>query len=255
MSGFGLPDASIPVYQICMTFTPNSNGIVGSRATIAAASSGGDRKFRWKRLVTTFVLAAGFCFVAGFMFFLSEIDSYAETAPANVSAQGIAVLTGGFARLLPAVELLKMERGERLLLSGVNPQNSDGSLKSALNIDDELFDCCVDVDLDAMDTIGNAVGISHWAKSKNYNKIIIVTNDYHMPRSILEVGRQMSGVELVPFVVRNQPNADESFGTKLDRYRVLSGEYVKYVATNARRLFDRSGSTSNAVSAGLSTGW
>lgn len=238
-----------------MTFTPNSDGSVGSRATITAAPRRAESKFSWRKLIIKLVFVGGLGFLAGFMFFLSEIDSYSETNPSNVSAQGIAVLTGGYARLPPAVELLKMERGERLLLSGVNPQNSDGSLKNALNIDDALYDCCVDVDLDAMDTIGNAVGIAHWAASKNYNKIIIVTNDYHMPRSILEIERHLSDVELVPFVVRNQPDAEESITKKLDRYRVLTSEYVKFIMTNARRLLPRTGSGSSAISAGLSTGW
>lgn len=238
-----------------MTFTPNSDGSVGTRAKIATASGRGEGKNRGIKLFAVAFLACGLMFLGGFAYFLSEIDNYPETDPSTVSAQGIAVLTGGFARLAPAVELLKMERGERLLISGVNPQNSDGSLKSALNIDDALYDCCVDLDQDAMDTIGNAVGISHWANSKDYNKIIIVTNDYHMPRSILEIKRQLGHVELVPYVVRNQPEADESFATKLDRYRVLTGEYLKFMATNFRQIFGRSNSTNGAVSAGLSTGW
>ena len=203
----------------------------------------------------TVVLVGALSFLAGFVFFLSEIDSYSETDPGSVSADGIAVLTGGFARLSPAVELLEMERGERLLISGVNPKNSDGSLKNALNIDDALYDCCVDLDQDAMDTIGNAVGISHWATSKNYNKIIIVTNDYHMPRSILEIRTQLGNVELVPYVVRNQPADGESFETKLDRYRVLTGEYLKFIATNFRCFLARAASANGAVTAGLSTGW
>lgn len=238
-----------------MTFTPNSDGSLGSRAKIATASRSGESKFRWRRFLATAVFAIGFSALAGFMYFLSQIDGYPETSPDAVSADGIAVLTGGYARLAPAVELLKMERGERLLISGVNPQNSDGSLKTALNIDDALYDCCVDVDQDAMDTIGNAVGISHWANSKNYTKIIIVTNDYHMPRSIIEIQRQLRFVELVPYVVRNQPAADESFTTKLDRYRVLTGEYIKFIATNFRRVLARSGTASGAVTAGISTGW
>ena len=110
----------------------------------------------------------------------------------------------------------------------------------------------VDLDQDAMDTIGNALGISHWAKSKNYQRLIIVTNDYHMPRSLIEIRRVLGGVELVPFAVRNLPAADEPFSAKFDRYRVLTGEYMKYLATGLRGLF---GSSGNTVAAQLSTGW
>lgn len=238
-----------------MTFTPNSDGSVGSRVKIASAAGRSESKTSIKKPIIAAIVVCGLLFVGGFAYFLSEIERFPETTPDSVSADGIAVLTGGFARLAPAVELLKMERGARLLISGVNPQNSDGSLKNALNVDDTLYDCCVDLDQDAMDTIGNAVGIAHWAASKNYSKIIIVTNDYHMPRSVLEIERQMSSVEIVPYVVRNQPQADETFSTKLDRYRVLSSEYLKFIATNFRGFFKPSNSGNGAVSAGLSTGW
>ncbi|KAG1651753.1 Cell division ATP-binding protein FtsE [Nymphon striatum] len=45
-------------------------------------------------------------------------DPYPEAQPNSVSADGIAVLTGGFARLAPAVELIKQKQGQRLLISG-----------------------------------------------------------------------------------------------------------------------------------------
>ncbi|MEM8539702.1 MAG: YdcF family protein [Pseudomonadota bacterium] len=238
-----------------MTFTPDSDGSVGSRLKMTTAGGRSESKSRVKKPLIAAIVFCGLLFLGGFAYFLSEVERFQETTPDSVSGDGIVVLTGGFARLAPAVELLKMERGARLLISGVNPQNSDGSLKNALNVDDELYDCCVDLDQDAMDTIGNAVGIAHWAASKNYSKIIVVTNDYHMPRSVLEIKRQMSSVEIVPYVVRNQPQANETFSTKLDRYRVLSSEYLKFIATNFRHFFKRSNSTNGVVSAGLSTGW
>ncbi len=248
----GLPEAVIPVYQAIMTYSPDSDrpvdSIEESTRTQLPAVSGK----RWRKSLVGLLLAFGLACLGGFVFFLSEIDNYPDADPETVTADAIAVLTGGFARLAPAVELLKLERGERLLISGVNPNNSDGSLKNALNIDNKLYDCCVDLDQDAMDTIGNALGISHWAKSKNYQKLIIVTNDYHMPRSLVEIERVLGGVELVPFAVRNLPEADEPFSAKFDRYRVLTGEYMKYLATGLRGLF---GSSSNTVAAGLSTGW
>ncbi len=252
MISIGLPEAAIPVYQFSMTYSPDSDRPVESIAEITRPQLESVSANRWRKVIISLMLAVGLACLGGFVFFLSEIDNYPDANPSSVSADAIAVLTGGFARLAPAVELLKMERGERLLISGVNPRNSDGSLKNALNIDDQLYECCVDLDQDAMDTIGNAIGISHWANSKNYNKLIIVTNDYHMPRSLIEIERVLGGVELVPFVVRNLPQADEPFSTKFDRYRVLTGEYLKYLATGIRGLF---GSSGNTVAAGLSTGW
>lgn len=193
--------------------------------------------------------------VLGFVWFLHDVGSYPRALENNVKSDGIVVLTGGYARLEPAVELLRQKHAERLLVSGVNRNNSDGSLKSALNIGDALYECCVDLDQDALDTVGNATGTAHWAASKNYNSLIIVTNDYHMPRSMLEMKQVLPRAELIPFAVRNVPASDESLSRKFDRYRVLIGEFGKFVAARLRGWVGSGRSNSSVVSAGLSAGW
>lgn len=212
----------------------------------------GQRK--WTRRVFLFTLICMFALLAGFVSFLSQVDRYRLQPDSNISADGIVVLTGGFARLGPAVELLKNKRGERLLVSGVNRATSDNLLKNVLKVDDSLYDCCIDIDQDALDTIGNATGTADWAQSKGYRSMIVVTNDYHMPRSLLELDRKMGNVELIPYPVSNAHGDRESFGTKLDRYRVLTGEFGKYLAALLRGL-NPSNRAPGTVAAGVSTGW
>ena len=41
----------------------------------------------------------------------------------------------------------------------------------------------------ALDTIGNAEESAKWVQDHDYNSVILVTNNYHMPRSLLEMSR------------------------------------------------------------------
>ena len=127
-------------------------------------------------------------FAGGFGWFASKVSHM--TTPANpAKADAIIVLTGGQARLDAAIDLLASGKGERLLISGVHPSASRRQLQAATGGDKALFSCCVDIDRAALDTIGNAEESAKWVESHAYGSVILVTNNYHMPRSLLEMGR------------------------------------------------------------------
>ena len=132
------------------------------------------------------VLGACLLFVGGFALFATHVSRMAT--PKNpAQADAIIVLTGGQARLDAAVDLLKSGKGERLLISGVHPSTTRKTLQAATGGDKTLFSCCVDIDRDALDTIGNAEESAKWVRNHAYGRVILVTNNYHMPRSLLEV--------------------------------------------------------------------
>ena len=83
-------------------------------------------------------------------------------------ADGIVVLTGGYSRIEGALELLKNKRGERLFISGVHSSTNRSELQRVTGGDATLFECCVDIDRSAMDTIGNAAESVKWAKANHY---------------------------------------------------------------------------------------
>ena len=159
-----------------MTMTSHSEKL--SVADTMVPTSGGSllRKAIW--LVGICVLAGA----AGFGFFLSEVNGFRDIPVSGSRADGIVVLTGGYARLEPAVALLLAKRGERLLVSGVNEHTSKDTLRNALAIDEKTFECCVDIDRAALDTTGNADQTARWAEANGFKSLLVVTNDYHMPR-------------------------------------------------------------------------
>ena len=63
-----------------------------------------------------------------------------------------------------------------------------------------------------------------------------MTNNYHMPRSLLEMHRHLARAELVPYPVVNTPLGNGGWMTKPDALRVIFTEYTKYLAALVRGL-------------------
>lgn len=199
---------------------------------------------KWRRafLAGLLTVAAGAAFFAGgFAFFANHVAKL--TTPAELRpADGIVVLTGGQSRIDAAIGLLKDGMGKRLLISGVNPVARIDDLRLATGSDRTLFNCCVDIDRVALNTIGNAEESGKWASANTFGSIIVVTNNYHMPRSLLEMRRILPMADLQPYPVVNTPLRDGAWLAKPDALRVLFTEYAKYVASLARGLVAGQGS-------------
>lgn len=187
----------------------------------------------WPILLTALAAIVTFL-VGGFFIFMANVAQFgAHTSQGRADA--IVVLTGGQARIDEAFRLLGEDRGQRLLISGVNPAASREALRRAFSVDEVRFMCCVDIDREALDTAGNAAETAQWADTHGFRSLIVVTNDYHMPRSLLEMRRTMKGVRLLPHAVVNA-QSERTVENQTDRYRVLIGEYVKYSAAKMRSL-------------------
>ncbi|NGO53511.1 YdcF family protein [Allomesorhizobium camelthorni] len=238
------------------------NGPNSTDATAAAGNGGtgrhGPKKLRlvsFLRIAAFSLTGAAFLFAAGFGLFASHIGGM-ETPKDLPRADAIIVLTGGQARIDAGVDLLKSGKGERLLISGVNPVANRDALRAATGADKTLFSCCVDIDHAALDTIGNAEESAKWVRSHHYGSVILVTNNYHMPRSLLEMGRYIGDAELQPYPVVNTRLDNGGWVTKPDALRVLFTEYNKYLFSLARgvvpvRTSSEDIATANASSAGF----
>jgi uncharacterized SAM-binding protein YcdF (DUF218 family) len=174
-------------------------------------------------------------FLGGFALFADHVGNL--TAPKDLAAaDAIIVLTGGQSRIDAALDLLKSGKGERLLISGVNPTASREALRAATGADRQLFRCCVDIDNAALDTIGNAEESAKWVEAHAYQSVILVTNNYHMPRSLLEMRRLLQKAKLEPYPVVNSRLDKGGWMGKPDAIRVLLTEYTKYLAAIVRSL-------------------
>jgi uncharacterized SAM-binding protein YcdF (DUF218 family) len=192
------------------------------------ALTGGPRKRAgWARLVCGFCFVLAVLYGIGFAIFVIELP--APRIGIAATADAIVALTGEGGRLGPAVTLLEQGNGRRLLITGVNMRNTKHDLKLLLH-GGEAFDCCADLGFAALDTRGNAAEAARWARGHDYGSLIVVTANYHMPRSLVEFGAQMPGVKLVPYPVA----ADTLRVLSWENAKRLNGEYFKYLASLLR---------------------
>ncbi|MBL8582186.1 MAG: YdcF family protein [Rhizobiaceae bacterium] len=167
-----------------------------------------------------------------FATYIGELSTPADVKPADA----IIVVTGGQARLDAGLELLRAGKGRRLLISGVHPDASARDLQAVTGADRSLFSCCVDIDREALDTIGNAEESAKWVRSHDYDSVILVTNNYHMPRTLLEMRRLLENADLRPYAVVNSRLDHGGWITSPEALRVLFTEYAKYLAALARAV-------------------
>jgi uncharacterized SAM-binding protein YcdF (DUF218 family) len=206
-----------------------------------------------KRRPPAFLRATGWAIVCCMVLFLGGFALFAThvgqmSTPQNPpAADAIIVLTGGPARLDAALELLKSGKGERLLISGVHSSTSSRMLQATTGGDNALFSCCVDIDRAALDTIGNAEESAKWVRTHAYSRVILVTNNYHMPRSLLEMSRLLDREELDPYPVVNSKLDNGNWILQPGALRVLFTEYNKYLAALARGVLPRQPAEGAAV--------
>ena len=96
-------------------------------------------------------------------------------------------------------------------------------------VDDAAVLHDADVGLEAADTVGNAAETARWAEARGYDRLIVVTSDYHMPRALLELQAAMPDTRLVAYAVP----APAPWSSASEARRWMT-EYFKYAAVFAR---------------------
>ena len=198
----------------------------------------GSAKGRDVQRMQRFLQSLAFTFVVGgligFGSFAGLISGY-DLPSSTQRADAIVVLTGDRGRLAAGGELLNAGQAPRMLISGVHSSVSNSDILVQANLDQAELDCCVTLGRQARDTVGNAEETAQWARANSYNSLIIVTSDYHLPRSLLEMKRVMPEVEFIAYPVHTPPPWERPASARL-----WAQEYAKFATVWLRAiLFDQ----------------
>ncbi|WP_248311798.1 YdcF family protein [Bosea sp. ASV33] len=181
-------------------------------------------------------------FGIGYVRFAAMIDGRERTDTPRTDA--IVVVTGGAQRVGDAISLLGAERGQRLLISGVNEKTGREELAKLNPASRELLSCCVDLDYRARNTIGNAIETRRWVRRHGFRSLLVVTSNYHMPRTLAEFGHAMPGVQLVAHPVVTDHIDASGWWNRWPVVKVLVPEYAKYLVARLRSLVETDPETS-----------
>ncbi len=167
---------------------------------------------------------------------------FAETLPRSVEdsetiTDGIVVFTGGPGRLETALDLLAAGKARKMFVSGVSLGVSEVDIQSASRRAPELFECCVALGYEALDTAGNARETAAWAAGEGHASLRIITAAYHMPRSLVELGRLMPDVMLIANPVFPERVQLESWWSWPGTASLFATEYTKYLVSIVRTAF------------------
>jgi uncharacterized SAM-binding protein YcdF (DUF218 family) len=184
------------------------------------------------KVLASVLIVTSVALAAGFVAFVSMIER--SEPRALPPADGIVALTGGPERIADAVTWLSEGRGQRLLISGVDIQTPLDHVARDIPAMRAWLHCCIDVDRQARNTVGNALESGRWAAHRGYRSLVVVTSSHHMPRAMVEFRRSMPDVTLIPAPVVTERLRTLDMWRDPALLRTLGYEYGKFLFAYVR---------------------
>jgi uncharacterized SAM-binding protein YcdF (DUF218 family) len=205
------------------------------RSSFSAKPSGAVRSSTWLSRLFFILGLLGICAVsAGFVWFGDHVASL-KTPFSVERADGAAALTGGSdARLKTGVMLVEQGTVPRLLISGVNRIATAEEVRRVAGGQAQTYACCIDLGKAAIDTVGNASEVSDWVAQYRVQRLILITDNYHMPRSLFEMRRANPSITIIPYPVADGIYADKDWWKSERATRGLALEYGKFLVAIGR---------------------
>ena len=136
------------------------------------------------RRILSFILLA---WVLGFAWFALLLPQ-----PAAVTkSDAVVVLTGGANRIDRGLAILEAGKAKRMLISGVDRDVRPVELAVQYRRSMKLFNCCIDLGFQSVDTRSNALETARWAAKHKVKTLRLVTHDWHMRRARFELDRAL----------------------------------------------------------------
>ena len=168
--------------------------------------------------------------VIDYSFFYKKIFIYKNNLKLN---NNFIVLTGGNNRVKKSLKIFFQikNKNKNLFISGVGKGFNKETLKKLTQKNpnyNKIIDCCIQIEGISRNTFSNAVESLKWVKSKKINSFVLLTNNYHMPRAMLEFKSIFKDINITPYVFTDE---NKIWWKKKINY---ISEYLKYNLTYLR---------------------
>ena len=159
-----------------------------------------------------------------FFKYVINVNNSTKNSYENKSYDAAIVLTGDKYRINKGLELINKNIVDNLLISGVNKNINKNLIQQKFKNSKAIFDCCIEIENISRNTFENARESYSWMKNKNFNSLIIITSNYHLPRAQLEFSRFIKK-ENILFISSDAFLENSSI-------KKLFVEYIKFIRTN-----------------------
>ena len=173
------------------------------------------------------------------MLFIGQVPKTQNNKLQRNIADIIIVLTGGSGRIEYGLQLLAERKADILFISGVGEKVTiDDIIKQApIAIRGKLNKEKIILGRNAENTIGNAKEVASWLSDKATHHVLLVTSNYHIPRSVLEFSTEMPQLVIIPAPVLPKDFKPDNWWKDDEDRALIFSEYHKYIAGELRHLF------------------
>lgn len=175
----------------------------------------------------------------GLLYFVSLVPI--KPAISTSKSDAIVVLTGGDKRIEKGFILLKNNKANKLFITGVNDKiklSNISQIEKFQSILDFDYKSKVYLGINAQNTQGNALETKQWiSEAENIKSIILVTANYHMPRSLLEFHKALPYIKIIPYPVFPEGFKIHSWWKHKSSSLLLMNEYKKYIFIMITNLY------------------
>ncbi len=179
------------------------------------------------RVMTYGIAMLGLMFLTGFGLFVFVLDKSAKTTIS--SADGIIAYSNDRHTIAEAVKLLSRGKAKRLLISGSEARRQKSEIMRQIPSTVPLFNCCIDIGTQTTDIIANAKKAQQWARHHRFSTLLLVTENSHMPRTLLLTRKKMTPTKITAFSVIPKTFQNGSWWYNPATLAGLFGEYSKYI--------------------------
>ncbi|MBN9542706.1 MAG: YdcF family protein [Alphaproteobacteria bacterium] len=181
------------------------------------------------KILILFLQVLSVAFIIGFFVFVRNIDEISHEKFSYKGFDCIIVFTGGKGRIDAGLDIHKKYKSEKMLISGVWEGTSLSDIKKINDIKSKHVN--VHMGYFATKTIENAVESDFWASFQGCKNNLIITSDYHVPRSnyLMKIKAKsmkykMKGINAENFKIAKWWDFPGTF-------KLIFTEYLKYIIT------------------------
>ncbi len=165
----------------------------------------------------------------GFFIFIQTVLNLPVVPASRVDL--IVVLTGGEERIHAGLQMLARGHGKKLLITGVH---NHVSLENILAQQNETFPSLkksIILGKKAVDTQSNAIEAADWVKKTKAHSLLLITANYHMPRSLLIFNHYLPHTNISTHPVNPRSVHQNNWVTWPGTMGLLFLEYNKYLVS------------------------